>query len=773
MRNLIILLFSSLMTTVGFGRTLSDTHGVILDVSKNPIAYANVVLMDTDSAFIKGCTTDDKGGYSLSNIPREGALLKVSAIGYNTKVVRIFSSFIPDTLILDHKSYQLDEVTVKSSKPRQTLSKGGIVTSVKGTVLSISGNALDVLAQMPGVRVEDEDVSVFGKGTPLIYINGRKLTDMGELSRLSSKEIESVEVLNNPGARYSADTKSVILIKTIRKSGEGLSGSAQSVSRLAHYFSESGNVDLNYRHNNIDVFGSLNVDHSKRYQDQRSTTTIDFNRDVYSLKSDMTIFPVGTSYTADMGFNWQVDKNNTFGVKYEFQGSPNSKSDWYQQEKVLLNSDLQDDIDYHTHWKREMMPLHLINMYYLGNFNRWSFSLNNDYYFSKNKTDQNILENSRSINTETSISSLNHVRNKMLASKGVVGYALDKIKTEVGYEYTNTDRKDNFLNDGNLLPNSDNHIKEDNIAAFASATITLGKSELSAGVRYEHTVSDYYENDQLIKEQSRKYSRFYPTLDFSFPIKQANFSFTYTAKTRRPTYSQLSSNIQYDDRFTYEQGNPLLESEINHDITLSGMYRWIYLSATYQYVKDAIVGVVDAYSKDTPISLMTYVNYNHISKYSALLSLSPRISKWSPRLILNYLGQDFKITAMGQKQRMNNPVLFFNYLNSVNLGKGWSVNGDVIGHTSGDMDVVYLKPSWQINIGMVKNIGNWFFQLSATDLFKTARNSMITYGTQMTLDKWNYSDSRALRLTIRYAFNATNNRYKGSNAGQKEIDRLY
>lgn len=236
MRILITFLFSFLVTSQGIGRTLSDIHGVILDVSKNPIAYANVVLMDTDSAFINGCTTDDKGEYSISNVPSEGAMLKVSAIGYNTKVVRISPSFIPDTLILDHRSYQLDEVTIKSSKPRQTLSKGGIVTSVKGTVLSIAGNALDVLAQMPGVRVEDGDVSVFGKGTPLIYINGRKLTDMGELSRLSSKEIESVEVLNNPGARYSAETKSVILIKTIKKSGEGLSGSAQSVSRLAHYF---------------------------------------------------------------------------------------------------------------------------------------------------------------------------------------------------------------------------------------------------------------------------------------------------------------------------------------------------------------------------------------------------------------------------------------------------------------------------------------------------------------------------------------------------------
>jgi hypothetical protein len=91
---------------MSFGSPLLDTHGVILDVSKNLIAYANVVLMNTDSAFIKGCTTNDKGEYSLSNIPGEGALLKVSAIGYNTKVVRISSSFIPDTLILDHKSYQ-------------------------------------------------------------------------------------------------------------------------------------------------------------------------------------------------------------------------------------------------------------------------------------------------------------------------------------------------------------------------------------------------------------------------------------------------------------------------------------------------------------------------------------------------------------------------------------------------------------------------------------------------------------------------------------------
>lgn len=93
-------------------------------------------------------------------------------------------------------------------------------------------------------------------------------------------------------------------------------------------------------------------------------------------------------------------------------------------------------------------------------------------------------------------------------------------------------------------------------------------------------------------------------------------------------------------------------------------------------------------------------------------------------------------------------------------------------HSSGDMDVVTLKPSWQINLGVTKTIGNWFFQLSATDIFKTARNSMITYGTQMKLDKWNYSDSQAVRLTIRYAFNSTMSKYKGRGAGQSEKNRL-
>lgn len=209
-----------------------------------------------------------------------------------------------------------------------------------------------------------------------------------------------------------------------------------------------------------------------------------------------------------------------------------------------------------------------------------------------------------------------------------------------------------------------------------------------------------------------------------------------------------------------------------HDISLAGVWKWIFFSMGWQYDKDAIMSVIKPYESGSPINLMSYDNFSHISKYNVVLSLSQKIKRWSPRLRLNLLGQDFDIPTMNGIRNMNTPILFWNFYNTINLGKGFNLTADLMGRTQGDMDVVTLKPSWQLNIGMTKNLNNWFFQLQATDVFKTARNSMITYGEQMTLNKWNYSDTQAIRLIVRYSFNATMNKYKGKSAGTFERSRL-
>lgn len=676
-----------------------------------------------------------------------------------------------DTIKSATNNTLLDEVVVTGNRPTQHLSKGGIITTVDGTTLSQIGNAMDVIEQLPGIIREDDMLTVFGKGTPVVYVNGRKLTDNSELYRMSSKEIASVEVITNPDAKYGADVKSVLLVRTIKKRGDGLSGSAQAVVRAAHSCSNSDNISLNFRKNNLDIFGTFAFDYSRRYQQQNNFTTINTTKEIYTLNSDIVILPVSTTYNANVGFNWQINQYNVLGMKYEFRATPYNRSNWTTNERIELNNSLYDNIDYYTHWKRKNLPTNILNMYYIGEYGDLTLTSNNDYYSSRNKSEQVINELSYS-EGESTISSLNRVNSSMFASKTVLKYAFGENAIEGGYEYTYTDRTDKYDNHNDFLSDADNNIKEHNVAGFISATFPIGVYELSGGLRYEHTISDYYENGVMISEQSRKYSRLYPNIDFTFRIKRAKFTLSYTAKTRRPLYSQLSSNIQYDDRFTYETGNPLLKQEMNHDISLAGIYKWFFFSASYQYVKDAIVGTVEAYKEGEPINLMTYQNYRHISKYSAMMSFSPKILFWSPRLRLNIMGQDLKIPVMGAEKQLDNPIMFLNLYNSFSIGKRLTFTGDVIYHTAGDMDVVTLKPSWQINLGITMSSGNWFLQLNATDVFKTARNSMITYGTQMKLDKWNYSDSQSVRFTIRYAFNSTMSRYKGKGAGLNERNRL-
>lgn len=665
----------------------------------------------------------------------------------------------------------LEEIVVTANIAPYKLSKGGISMKIKGTPLSDAGTCFDVLAQMPGIRTDEGNIEIIGKGNPQIYINGRRMLDRSELIRMSSKGIQSVEILYNPGAKYGADIKSVILIKTVRKQGDGLSGSFQVTGRQAHSFSQTDNMSLNYRTGGIDVFGSFNFDHARRFQEQRNTTDIRTGKNIYLLDADILIRPKSTNLVGNAGINWQINQHHSMGIKYEYAGTPYSKSNWRTDEDMFLNGLMNENIVYDTHWNSRSLPTNYVNLYYLGKIKSFTIDISNDFYSQRNNRAQTIFETSN-VTENKSFGSLNAIKSRLWASKGVASYNFGNNELEFGYEFTSTDRKDQFTNMNDGLADANDHIKESKIAGFMSVNVPINKVEFYAGIRYERTVSNYYIFSSFVPEQSRKCGRLYPSFDFSFPIRKANFTLSYTAKTKRPLYSQLSSAVQYDDRFTYETGNPYLTSEMIHDISLAGVWKWMFFSIGWQYDKDAIISVIKPYESGSPVNLMSYDNFSHISKYNVVLSLSPKIKRWSPRLRLNLLGQVFGIPTMNGVRNMNTPILFWNFYNTINLGKGFNLTADLMGRTQGDMDVVTLKPSWQLNIGMTKNLNNWFFQLQATDVFKTARNSMITYGEQMTLNKWNYSDTQAIRLIVRYSFNATMNKYKGKSAGLLERNRL-
>ena len=746
--------------------------GNVADTSGRPVDFASVAILNaSDSSFVAGGVTDADGRFAIP-CKMQRAILKVSCVGYET-LYKACTTGDAVAITLSETVNTLQGVTVKGQRKLFEMTGEGIVANIKGTALSEAGTADDVIAKMPSVYADGGKYSVYGKGEAQIYINGRKIVDYDELSRLSSKDIASVTIDNNPGAKYDATVKAVIHIKTVRRQGDGLSGSLSAMYRQAHRGSSEDGATLNWRKGGLDIFASAFYAVTQSYQKQRDNKATWKDGDTWKMHNSSTIRgrkPV--SANTKLGFSYAFNARHSIGASYNMTYLPNSRAHFVQSQSVERNGQPDESFVYDTRLNSKSSPQHLANIYYRGNVGGWSIAVDNDLVKKKGRTIQHVAQTS-STDGSSSINSTSRADNVMAASKVVVSHSVGKGRVEAGGELIHTDSKQKYSNEQQIIAATDDHIKEDKYAGFIAGTMPLGKCEIRAGLRYEHTVSDYYEHGTWVAGQSRRYDNLFPNASVSFPVGRARFSVAYTAKTRRPTYHELSSNMQYDDVFTYEGGNPLLRPETTHDITLSASYRWVYMNVGYKHVSDAITSHIDFLEgSETPTSVMTNVNRPSVNMYSAALSLTPRFGLWSPRLTVSLMGQNLKTDYHGGRKKLDTPLLFAGLYNSFALPGGYILTADISGRTYGDVSIATLKPSWQTNLGASKNFGLWTVLLQATDIFHTARSSMIFYGTGLRHDKWNYPDTQAVKLTVSYRFNPTGSKYKGTGAGAEEKSRL-
>ena len=220
--------------------------GKLIDENKQPLPYANVVLLSLpDSTFVTGTVTAEDGTFSL-NTTTPNQLVRISSIGYNT----IYKPVQPANLgviQLTSDTQQLGEVVVKADLPKIRVKGDAMVTTVAGSILENAGTGNDLLNKIPGVSANEGDIKVFGAGTPEIYINGRKVRDKSELDQLASDNIKSVEVVNNPGSRYDATVNAVIRIQTKKPQGEGFGFNNRFYTGYGYGWNVLDQYNFNYR----------------------------------------------------------------------------------------------------------------------------------------------------------------------------------------------------------------------------------------------------------------------------------------------------------------------------------------------------------------------------------------------------------------------------------------------------------------------------------------------------------------------------------------------
>ena len=696
-------------------------------------------------------------------------------------------------------SLNLQEFVVKSTAPRTKMRNGAMVTRIVGSPLESAGSVEDMLSRVPGMMRMGGQLQVIGKGSPIYYINGRKVQDLEELKRLRSQDIREVEVVNSPGAAYDASVNAVVKIKTRRQQGEGLSGRFDVSDEQAL---KSGNnnlastLNLNYRHEGLDFFGGVTFQNDyldgyrslleqNTYLKQNTNSIVSHTQTGYT-QSDQKF----SRMFFNAGVNWQFDDDNFIGVKLE-RGIWLKNRYWFEMEEDVLRNGMKEDyLKSESDIKYKNPNTLLVNAYYNGKIGKWGIDANVDYYSQCDKNDNHV--NEQAMSGMRTVESMTENKSHLFAARLIAEHPLWTGKLQLGGELTTVCRDNDYRISGvdNIFDRM-SKVNEQNYAAFFEYGIMIPKAGmLTLGMRYEHVAFDFDDKTDPMRSVKRNHDDFFPSLSFGTRLGDLQMQLSYGIKTTRPSYYQLRSEIDYSSKYTLQTGNPLLENEIRHTLDLSGRWKWIAFNVNYLHIKDAIYDWTTPYD-DNGVVMIGMVNFDRpIDVFCAFVNVSPTVGVWTTSNTVGVQKQwlsfnlDDPREATGKRHvTYDKPMLIFNSDNAFRLKHDWQLELNSQFYSKAHYrNVKLMQAYWNLTAAVQKSFlkdKSLVVRLSVADIFNTAKqDALIDLGNYILLKgdvfgegRGNYSFHR-VSLSVRYAFNATKSKYKGKGAGQDVIKRL-
>ena len=754
----------------------NDVTGKIVNEKGEPLALANVVLLNRqDSAFVKGVVTGEDGCFDIGSFCK-GGIIKVTSVGYKTAFKNCDGNNA-GVIRMSEDSKVLGEVVVKSSLPETILKNGGMTTTVVGSVLEKAGTMEHLLERIPNVSAQNGNIKVFGRGEPVIYINGRQMRDRSELDRLSSDNIKSVEVISNPGARYAASTKAVIRINTKKIQGDGFGfdatteGSYDEKKNIGGY----GRLNMYYRKNGLEL-GAYAYGASQSTPDEKDLQQMTY-LDKTCNQQDKTRWKNKTeTFCSRLNASYQFDDNNSMGASISFLRNPKLRTDGKTEGSVLRDEVLTET---NTSGRSEFRQNSNLssNIYYVGKVGKLGIDFNTDWFWSKGNNNNNIDEHYQEVNSDMQnqlVSSATSKYNRLIASKMVLSYPLWGGDLSVGGEYSFTNRNTNYaIIPNTLADNVRDRIKEGMSSAFVTYSRDFGKLNMEAGLRYENVDFKYYDDGKYMADQSKNYSNWFPSLSLSMPFGDVQMQLSYAADIDRPNYWVLRSGVQYSNHYTYETGNPFLFSEISRNISYDLAYKCLTFNLTYEHVSDPIYQTVEMYKGNATIGLMRMINGNSYNDVTTSLTLQPTLGIWHPMLSAMLEKQWFKLETRDGLY-LNKPVAMFRFNNTFDTK--WAMFSVMMTYiTKGYEENHYIyKPMFNTDLSVYKGFlkDTLSFQLYVNDLFGTNDSHIIgKYGKLKETVFDEFSTSK-ISLTVRYKFNTTRSKYKGTGAGESQKNRM-
>lgn len=751
------------------GAAGGGVRGRVTDTEGRPMGFANVVMLHgRDSSYVAGCVTEADGTFAFPSMPSAPCLLKVSFVGCKTAFTPCRSV---NDIRLESDTRLLKGVTVTNDRPMIEHRGGTLVANVAGTPLALTGSADELLSNLPMVTGEEGSYKVIGRGAAEVYINSRKVRDAAELKQLQADEVLSAEIIMNPGARYSSETGAVIRLKTKRKSGQGLSGQAAVNWSQGRNGRGNEGLSLNYRTGGLDIFVRGHFFENNDYSSS-TTNTVMWTSSTWRTAIHNSGTDRNANFRGEIGFNYEPDARQSFGVRYvpgKLLGTARSKRSG--NTVVSRDGELVEELNSQSTMETTAGWNHSVNAYYNATFGPWGIDFNADYYTSDSHTGQNVMYDG-----VTDASSVNDVKNKLYAVKLVLSRQIGKGQIAVGTEETFTDRRDRFTQSG-FSADADDNLRQSYYSAFADYSLPLGKFSLTAGLRYEHQRTRYYEAGVFNGGQSTTYNDLLPSASVDYQHGDFSLSLSYRLMKLSPSYSMLSSATSYSSKYLYSSGDPNLVPQKHNYVSLLGGWRWVTLNLWFDYTQNMYTTYYKPYddAAHPGVMLQTMASIPHTRQYGAALSLTPKIGLWQPNFQADIDWYDADARCLGITKHWNEPRLTLSLNNFFTFNHGWMLRLYGTYQFYSRSSYAIKRPVGYVDLRVVKT----FFKdkslklaLNVKDAFNTRYYPFTGYGDRTYSSSDNHRDYRRVELNLAYTFNATKSKYRGRGAGQSEKQRL-
>jgi iron complex outermembrane receptor protein len=783
MRNFLALL---LLVIGGTAAQAQQVGGRVQDGEGKPLAGVTVSLL-RDSSVVKLAVSDAQGAYSFQNIATGRYRVSASSVGFSAAGSPAFEAgsgmvAVP-ALALSRATSELQGVTVALRKPIVEVRADKMIVNVEGTINATGNDALELLRKSPGVLVDkDDNLSVSGKNGVQVYIDGRPTPLSGAdlaayLRTLQAAQIEAIEIISNPGAKYeAAGNAGIINIRLKKNKNFGANGSANAGYNIGTYAKYNAGVSLNYRNNKVNLYGNYNFNSGRNLSNMSIPRTLPDTLFDQKGRNLMTArshgFKVGADFTLNKKASLGVLVNgNLADPRMDMNGAtPISNRTTGIVDRILV-------AESHNEMKRNNVNSNI--NYNLTTSDGRSLVLNADYGFYDINTDQHqpnttYEADGKTVRSFSAVHSLSPTRIDISSIKAdwEQNFLKGKLGLGVKSAYTTTDndfRRYNASTGTDVLDRSRSNrftYKEQIHAGFVNYNRQLKGINLQAGLRAENTDSkgastgEKSENGTYVPSNSgfnRNYIDLFPSAAVTFnknPMKVWNL--TFSRRIDRPAYQDLNPFEFQLDTFTYSKGNTDLRPQYTNSIGISHTYKYkLNAALNYSHVTDMLAQQIERKGSASYITKQNLATQDVVSlnasypfmykSFMSFVNLSSNFSKYhSKDLAGNPVDLEaFGLTAFAQ--------------NSLKFGRDKSWTGELTAFYNAPtiyQGLFRARDMGSVDLGLQKTIfkGQGTVKASVSDVFNTLRFKGYTeVGGQRTdiNAKW---ESRQFKLNLSWRF---------------------